>query len=186
MTAQGPGNGAPGDAALRIPPQRGSASAPGGSQPQQPFWANAAADSEEKAVIAPVTDSTGQVGRSAFFRTMALLDDLIGGVVTAVAGDKAPALNDFLQSNGGVSGLAEKFQNGGAGEVFASWVSTGENRTVTTETINQVLGSSQVQQLAQKLGIDPQQASGLIAQALPQLIDKLTPNGAIESATAAH
>ena len=116
---------------------------------------------------------------------MALLDDLIGGVVSAVAGDKAPALNEFLQANGGVSGLAEKFQNGGAGEVFASWVSTGDNRAVTTETINQVLGSAQVQQLGQKLGIDPQQASGLIAQALPQLIDKLTPNGAIEPAAAA-
>lgn len=69
---------------------------------------------------------------------MALFNDLIGDVVSAVAGDKAPALNAFLQANGGVSGLASKFQNGGAGEVFASWVSTGDNRAVTTETINQV------------------------------------------------
>ena len=51
---------------------------------------------------------------------MAMLDDLIGGVVTAVAGDKAPALNQFLQDNGGVNGLAQKFQTGGAGEVFSS------------------------------------------------------------------
>jgi uncharacterized protein YidB (DUF937 family) len=116
---------------------------------------------------------------------MALLDDLIGGVVSAVAGDKAPVLNEFLRSNGGVSGLAETFQKGGAGEVFASWVSTGENRALTTETVQQVLGSAQVQQLAQKLGVDPQQASGLIAQALPQLIDRLTPNGTIEPAAAA-
>ncbi|MFM7268097.1 MAG: YidB family protein, partial [Cyanobium sp.] len=62
---------------------------------------------------------------------MALLDDLIGGVVTAVAGDKAPALNDFLKANGGVSGLADKFQSGGAGDVFASWVSTGNNKEIT-------------------------------------------------------
>jgi uncharacterized protein YidB (DUF937 family) len=111
---------------------------------------------------------------------MALLDDLIGGVVTAVAGDKAPALNQFLKDNGGVSGLAQKFQSGGAGEVFGSWVSTGDNQAVTAETINSVLGSSQVQELAQKLGIDPQQAAGFIASALPQVIDKLTPNGAVE------
>ncbi len=111
---------------------------------------------------------------------MALLDDLIGGVVSAVAGDSAPALNQFLRDHGGVSGLAAKFQAGGAGEVFASWVSTGDNRAVTTDTINRVLGSDQVQQLAQQLGVDPQQASGLIARALPQLIDSLTPNGAIE------
>jgi uncharacterized protein YidB (DUF937 family) len=114
------------------------------------------------------------------FSSMALLDDLIGGVISAVAGDKAPALNDFVKANGGVSGLAEKFQNGGAGEVFGSWVSTGENKAVATDTITQVLGSNQVQQLAQKLGLDPQQTSDFIAKALPQVIDKLTPNGAVE------
>jgi uncharacterized protein YidB (DUF937 family) len=113
---------------------------------------------------------------------MAFLDDLIGGVVTAVAGDKAPALNEFLQSNGGVTGLAQKFQNGGAGEVFTSWVSTGDNRTITAEQISTVLGSSQVQAFAQKLGIDPAQASEFIAQHLPEVIDKLTPNGQVPAA----
>jgi uncharacterized protein YidB (DUF937 family) len=112
---------------------------------------------------------------------MALLDDLIGGVVSAVAGDKAPVLNQFLQDNGGVNGLAQKFQNGGAGDVFSSWVSTGENRAIAAETIQQVLGSGQVQQLAQKMGLDPQQTSDFIAKALPQVIDRLTPSGAIEA-----
>ncbi len=108
---------------------------------------------------------------------MALFDDLIGGVVSAVAGDKAPALNDFLKTNGGITGLAQKFQSGGAGEVFSSWVGTGQNQAITSETITQVLGSSQVQAFAQKLGIDPAQASDFIAQHLPQVIDKLTPEG---------
>ena len=111
---------------------------------------------------------------------MALLDDLIGRVMTAVAGDKAPALNQFLQDSGGVNGLAQKFQSGGAGEVFSSWVSTGENKAIAAETIQQVLGSGQVQQLAQKMGLDSQQTSEFVAKALPQLIDKLTPSGAIE------
>ena len=114
--------------------------------------------------------------------SMALLDDLIGSVVTAVAGDKAPALNDFLRSQGGVSGLAQKFQSGGAGEVFTSWVSTGQNQAITAETIGQVLGSAQVQQFAQKLGVDPQQAADFIAKNLPQVIDQLTPNGQVPAA----
>jgi uncharacterized protein YidB (DUF937 family) len=111
---------------------------------------------------------------------MAIFDDVIGGVVTAVAGDKAPALNQFLQDNGGVQGLAQKFQAGEAKEVFNTWVSTGENKAIATETLTQVLGSAQVQQLAQKMGVDPQQASAFIAKALPQVIDKLTPNGTLE------
>lgn len=117
---------------------------------------------------------------------MALLDELIGGVVTAVAGDKAPALNDFLKANGGVTGLAEKFQNGGAGDVFASWVGTGNNKEITAQQINAVLGSSQVQEFAQKLGIDPSAASGFIAASLPALIDKLTPDGSVEPNAAAQ
>jgi uncharacterized protein YidB (DUF937 family) len=114
--------------------------------------------------------------------SMALLDDLIGSVVSAVAGDKAPALNDFLKSNGGVSGLAQKFQNGGAGEVFTSWVSTGQNQTITADTIDRVLGNSQVQQFAQQLGVDPKQAADFIAKHLPQVIDKLTPDGQVPAA----
>ena len=136
----------------------------------------AAAGLTRRATVAMVRDGFP------FLRTpMALLDDLIGGVVTAVAGDKAPALNEFLQTNGGVSGLAQKFQNGGAGEVFGSWVSTGNNQAITAEQIDSVLGNVQVQQFAQKLGIDPKQASSFIAQALPQVIDKLTPNGVVEN-----
>ncbi len=102
---------------------------------------------------------------------MALFDALIGGDVSAVAGDKTPALNDFLKTNGGITGLAQKFQSGGAGEVFSSWVGTGQNQAITAETINQVPA------FAQKLGIDPAQASDFIAQHLPQRIDKLTPEG---------
>ena len=116
---------------------------------------------------------------------MALLDDLVSGVVSAVAGDKAPILNDFLSSNGGVTGLAEKFQSGGAGDVFSSWVSKGENKAITAQQIGAVLGSSQVQQIAQKLGIDSATASEFIANNLPTLIDKLTPDGTVQSAPAA-
>jgi len=111
---------------------------------------------------------------------MALLDDLIGGVVSAVAGDKAPALNDFLKTNGGISGLSAKFQNGGAGELFASWVGTGDNQTITSEQISKVLGNSQLQEIATKLGIDASAATDFIATNLPVLIDKLTPDGKVE------
>jgi uncharacterized protein YidB (DUF937 family) len=116
---------------------------------------------------------------------MALLDDLIGGVVSAVAGDKAPALNDFLKTNGGIAGLSDKFQKGGAGELFASWVGTGNNQVITAQQISTVLGNSQLQEIATKLGIDTKGATDFIATNLPVLIDKLTPDGKVESNPAA-
>ncbi|MFM7236145.1 MAG: YidB family protein [Cyanobium sp.] len=111
---------------------------------------------------------------------MALLDNLIDTVVGKVAGDQAGPISQFLKDNGGVSGLAQKFQNGGAGEVFSSWVGTGDNKSIAADKINSILGSSQVQQVAQKLGVDPNQASDLIAKLLPQVIDKLTPDAKVE------
>jgi uncharacterized protein YidB (DUF937 family) len=111
---------------------------------------------------------------------MALVDNLIDTVLAKVAGDQSSLISKFLKDNGGVSGLAEKFQTGGAGEVFASWVGTGDNKAIATEKLNAILGSAQVQQIAQKLGLDGNQASDLIANLLPQVIDKLTPDAKVE------
>lgn len=113
---------------------------------------------------------------------MALLDDLVGGVLNAVAGDKAPALNQFLEAQGGLNGLAQKFQNGGAGEVFSSWVSTNANQVITPEQVNGVLGNAQVQDFARRLGLDPAQAADFIATHLPKVIDQLTPDGQLPAA----
>jgi uncharacterized protein YidB (DUF937 family) len=116
---------------------------------------------------------------------MALLDTLISSVVSTIAGDKAPAVSDFLKTNGGISGLAEKFQNGGASELFASWVGTGNNQPITAEQIKTVIGNSQLQEFATKLGIDTTAATDFIATNLPVLIDKLTPDGKVEPNDAA-
>jgi uncharacterized protein YidB (DUF937 family) len=116
---------------------------------------------------------------------MSLLDNLIGSALSAVAGDKAPALSQLLKDNGGVSGLAEKFRNGGLGATFSSWVSTGANQLASPQQIEAVLGNAQVQAFAKLLGIDTAQASDFLAKTLPQLIDKLTPDGTLPAETAA-
>ncbi len=112
---------------------------------------------------------------------MALLDDLIDNVVSKVAGTQmGEAISQFLKDNGGVSGLAEKFQTGGAGEVFSSWVSTGENKSIASDASSGILGSAQMRTIAEKLGVDPTQAADLMAKFLPQVIDQLTPDAKIE------
>jgi uncharacterized protein YidB (DUF937 family) len=115
---------------------------------------------------------------------MSLFDNLIGSALSAVAGDKAPALRQLLTDNGGVSGLYEKFRNGGLGGAFASWVSTGANQLVSPNQIEAVLGNAQVQAFAKLLGIDTAQASDFLARTLPQLIDKLTPDGTLPAEAA--
>jgi uncharacterized protein YidB (DUF937 family) len=71
----------------------------------------------------------------------------------------------------------QQFQQKGMGDLVNSWVSTGENKQISAEQVEQALGSEQVQQFARQTGVSGQQAAGNIAQLLPQLIDNLTPNG---------
>lgn len=115
---------------------------------------------------------------------MGLLDTLIGSVLGG--GDKQNALaklvGDLVTNNPsgqGLAGLVQQFQQKGMGDLVNSWVSTGENKELSAEQVEQALGSEKVQQIAQQTGMDGQQAAGSIAQLLPQLIDKLTPNGQV-------
>ena len=116
---------------------------------------------------------------------MALLDSIlsaVSGKTDSAGGPNAliGALSGLLQQNGGLQGLANKFSQGGAGNVFASWVGMGENQSISSGQIQQVLGSDQVRALAAKVGIDPNQASGLLAEYLPKVVDKLTPQGQVD------
>ena len=118
---------------------------------------------------------------------MGLLDSLLGGLggksqQPAAGGTDAIAgvLREVLAQNGGVQGLMSKFSQGGLGGVFSSWVGMGENQAVSGSQVQNVLGSEQVQALAAKLGIDPAMASGLLAQYLPKIVDKLTPAGQVD------
>jgi len=110
---------------------------------------------------------------------MALLDHLINAVVSAVAGDKAPALKQFLKDNGGVAGLREKFSKADLGETFASWVNVGENLKVTPQQVEAVMGNEKVKAFATMLGIDTTKATEFLATTLPALVDKLTPDGKV-------
>lgn len=117
---------------------------------------------------------------------MGLLDTVLGALSGKkdVAGEPdmiGGALSALLAQNGGLQGLMSKFTQGGQGDVFASWVGMGENKSVTPHQVQKVLGGDQMQALAAKLGVDPSQASGFLAEYLPKIIDKLTPAGQIEA-----
>ncbi|PKN53581.1 MAG: hypothetical protein CVU55_00205 [Deltaproteobacteria bacterium HGW-Deltaproteobacteria-13] len=88
---------------------------------------------------------------------------------------------------GGLSGLISKFENGGLGDVVSSWVGTGTNAPVSDDQITNTLGPEKIQEIAAKLGISNSQVSGALATLLPQIIDKLTPDGKVpESNTLAQ
>jgi uncharacterized protein YidB (DUF937 family) len=56
----------------------------------------------------------------------------------------------------------------------------GENQSISSNQIQNVLGSEQVNALATKMGVDPAQASQFLAEYLPKIVDKLTPEGKVD------
>ena len=94
-------------------------------------------------------------------------------------------LGGLLTQSGGLQGVASKFSQSGLGGVFSSWVGVGENQSISAEQIQKVLGSEQIKALAAKIGVDPSQVSPFLAEYLPKVVDKLTPEGRVDP-TADH
>jgi uncharacterized protein YidB (DUF937 family) len=78
---------------------------------------------------------------------------------------------------GGLGGLLNKLQQGGLGNVANSWVGTGQNQPVAPGQLGSALGPSIIRMLAQKSGLSEEEITKQLSQALPGIVDKLTPNG---------
>lgn len=118
---------------------------------------------------------------------MSMLDQLAGSLLNSVTGGAQGSQNPLLgavmgliEQQGGLSGLISRFQSSGLGDQAASWVSTGTNLPINAEQLQAALGSEAVSRIASQLGVDASQASGSLADLLPTVIDKLTPNGQVE------
>ena len=91
-------------------------------------------------------------------------------------------LGGLLAQSGGLQGLANKFAQSGQGNAFQSWVGMGENQPVSSNQIQNALGSEQVNAIATRMRVDPAVASTFLAEYLPKIVDKLTPAGKIDPA----
>ena len=80
---------------------------------------------------------------------------------------------------GGIGNLVQQFTQKGMGDVVSSWISTGKNLPVSAQQIENVFGSDTINGLASKLKMNPADLSGKISDLMPQLVDKLTPDGKI-------
>lgn len=114
---------------------------------------------------------------------MGFLDEMATKAVASAGGSSNPIVSAVLQliqnQPGGISGLLQQFHEKGLGDLVNSWVSTGQNLPVSSDQVQHVLGTEQVQQVAASAGIPAQLASSKLAEFLPMIVDKLTPNGQV-------
>ena len=113
---------------------------------------------------------------------MSFLDNMAGQIMEGALGRTsnplAAGLLQMLNNHpGSIAGLVASCQQQGLGGIVSSWIGTGQNLPISADQIHQMLGSQQVQELAQKAGISTEDANSQLTTLLPSLVDKLTPNG---------
>jgi uncharacterized protein YidB (DUF937 family) len=118
------------------------------------------------------------------------LSDVFGGA----AGGQGGGLGGLLQSglggllgggaaggilSGGLGDLLKQFQNNGLSDKADSWVSTGENKPIQPSELERALGEERISWLIQQTGMSREELLAGLSQELPQVVDKLTPQGRI-------
>ena len=98
---------------------------------------------------------------------------------SGISGSLAAGILHRFQQNqgGGLAGLVDQLSKGGLSEAVQSWVGTGPNKEVTPDQLSHALDNGLVEQLAAKFGISPQMVSTHLADLLPKIVDRLTPDG---------
>jgi len=116
---------------------------------------------------------------------MGILDEMAKGLLGKVLGggsSQNPLMDIVLglitnPQTGGLQGLIQTFKEKGLGDAVSTWISTGENQSVSGDQIQHAMGGNFIQQIAEQLGSSKSEVSGGLANLLPDIIDKLTPTG---------
>ena len=131
---------------------------------------------------------------------MSLLDSVIGALSNATPGAQSPSpgatqgtpgsvllstiigmlANGQHPQGAGVGGLGDlvgRFAQAGMGDVLSSWIGSGQNAPISGGQLSSVLGSDAIGKIAAQLGLSHGDAAGQLAQMLPDVINKLTPQG---------
>ena len=121
---------------------------------------------------------------------MGLFDQLVSGALRGAMGQGSGQGDSLLpgllgqllgQTNmGGIGGLLSQLQQGGLGGEVASWLGNGANRAVSPDQLRSALGEERLQQMGQTSGLPVDQLLSMLAQHLPQTVDRASPNGALD------
>jgi uncharacterized protein YidB (DUF937 family) len=122
---------------------------------------------------------------------MGLFDELVSGALKGVVGQAEqsllPGLLSQLLANtnlGSVGGLLSQLQQGGLGNQVSSWLSNNQNLPLSPDQLRSALGNEQLQQMARSAGLPVDKLLAMLAQHLPQTVDKMSPNGTLQEADA--
>jgi uncharacterized protein YidB (DUF937 family) len=87
-----------------------------------------------------------------------------------------PAIMGML-AGGGLQKIMGGLQAKGLTGEVDSWTGPGENQPMTPDQVKQVLDDDDLDQVAQKANVSKDEAASAISQVLPNLVDRMSPDG---------
>lgn len=121
---------------------------------------------------------------------MGFLDQVLGGLRKGGAQQQlVQSVSGLLRGGsaiGGLDGLLGLLESKGLGHVGQSWVGKGKNLPISAQQLQQVLGNEHIAAIAGKLGITPDRAAASLSKLLPQIVDRVTPDGHVPEAAKLH
>jgi uncharacterized protein YidB (DUF937 family) len=123
---------------------------------------------------------------------MGLFDQIAGAAIGALqqqAGGGTSPVGLILRlvqgHGGGLQGILDLLKAGGLAGAVQSWLGSGPNQAVTADQLGTALGPQHTAALAGAAGIGGAELLKLLAEHLPALVDRLSPNGQLPTDPAA-
>jgi uncharacterized protein YidB (DUF937 family) len=110
-----------------------------------------------------------------------------GGQPKSAGAEPAPRVPDVAPASAsdpspgsildGLGGLVKQFQQKGLGDTIDTWINPGANKDISSGQVSEALGPDMVDELSKRTGLSRNEVIGALAKMLPNVVDKLTPDG---------
>jgi uncharacterized protein YidB (DUF937 family) len=90
-----------------------------------------------------------------------------------------PFAMQWVQRNGGLGAVLDRFRQQGYHRQADSWVSTGPNQLLEAEAVDNVVGREELSRLSRQLGVPEEEVADGLAEILPEMADQLSPEGSL-------
>lgn len=117
---------------------------------------------------------------------------ILGSIFNSVTGNSSETTNPSAMggilemltggSTGGIHGLINRLTDSGLGSTVKSWIGMGKNEPIEPAQLQNALGSDVMGQFASKMGISESEAATHLSNILPEVVDKLSPDGQLPEA----
>jgi len=113
---------------------------------------------------------------------MGLFSSIAGSVAAKMGGEQGRMFQvaiEIIERNGGAPGVLKKFRDAGMAEEVDSWLANGENLPLAPEQVEGALGTPTLTDIAQKFHMSLADVAQTLANYLPKVVDRLSPDGKV-------